>query len=68
VIVPAEAPCEKSSSLVSPTKLGGCSLKDDPQGCHIEPEQDRSRFLLGAGALATYAGVMIWVHDDGASP
>ena len=70
VTVPAEAPCEKSSNWAPPTKLGGCSLKDDPQGCHIEPERDRSHFLLGAAALGTYAGVMIWVthDDDGASP
>ena len=69
VTVPSGSPCEKTA-LAPPAKLGGCSLKDDPQGCDIEPERDRSHFLLGAAALGMYAGVMIWVtnDDDGASP
>ena len=63
-------PCEKTA-LLPPAKLGGCSLKGDSEGCHIEHEdRPRSHFLLGAAALGTYAGVMIWVthDDDGASP
>ena len=67
VTIPARSPCEKTA-IAPPEKLGGCSLKDDWQACHIEPERPRSHFLLGVGALGVYAGTMIWLTDNSASP
>ena len=68
VTVPAQPPCEKTA-FAPPAKLGGCSLKDDPDGCRIEPErEDYTHLLIVGGAIGLAVGGLLLLEDNGASP